>query len=64
MELAFADSMLWMAKDGAVVIFSGEIARAIVDTVRVAEKNLDVLSLTDLQIHKVTESFAVCAPFR
>jgi len=61
---AYADIMRRMAKDGAEVIYSGDIARAIVDTVRGAEKNPGVLSLTDLQIYKVKERPAVCAPFR
>ena len=61
---AYADLMRRMAKDGAEVIYSGNIARAIIDTVRGAEKNPGVLSLTDLQIYKVKERPAVCAPFR
>ena len=61
---AYADLMRRMAKDGAEVIYSGDIARAIINTVRGAEKNPGVLSLTDLQIYKVKERPAVCAPFR
>ena len=61
---AYADLMRRMAKDGAEVIYSGDIARAIIDTVRGADKNPGVLSLTDLQIYKVKERPAVCAPFR
>ena len=61
---AYADLMRRMAKDGAEVIYSGDIARAIIDTVRGAEKTPGVLSLTDLQIYKVKERPAVCAPFR
>ncbi|MDB3922130.1 gamma-glutamyltransferase [Paracoccaceae bacterium] len=61
---AYADLMRRIAKDGAEVIYSGDIARAIIDTVRGAEKNPGVLSLTDLQIYKVKERPAVCAPFR
>jgi gamma-glutamyltranspeptidase/glutathione hydrolase len=61
---AYADLMRRMAKDGAEVIYSGDIARAIIDTVRGAEKNPGVLSLTDLQIYKVEERPAVCVPFR
>jgi len=61
---AYADLMRRMAKDGAEVIYSGDIARAIIDTVRGVEKNPGVLSLTDLQIYKVKERPAVCAPFR
>lgn len=61
---AYADLMRRMAKDGAEVIYFGDIARAIINTVRGAEKNPGVLSLTDLQIYKVKERPAVCAPFR
>ena len=61
---AYADLMRRMAKNGAEVIYSGDIARAIIDTVRGAEKNPGVLSLTDLQIYKVKERPAVCVPFR
>lgn len=61
---AYADLMRRMAKDGAEVIYSGDIARAIIDTVRGADKNPGVLNLTDLQIYKVKERPAVCAPFR
>ena len=61
---AYADLMRRMAKDGAEVIYFGDIARAIIETVRGAEKNPGVLSLTDLQIYKVKERPAVCAPFR
>ena len=61
---AYADVMRRIARDGAEVIYSGDIAKAIVDTVRGAEKNPGVLSLTDLQIYKVKERPAVCAPFR
>jgi gamma-glutamyltranspeptidase/glutathione hydrolase len=61
---AYADLMRRMAKDGAEVIYFGDIARAIINTVRGAEKNPGVLSLTDLQIYKVKERPAVCVPFR
>ena len=61
---AYAEVMHRIANDGAKVIYSGDIARAIVNTVRGAEKNPGVLSLTDLQIYKVKERPAVCAPFR
>jgi gamma-glutamyltranspeptidase/glutathione hydrolase len=61
---AYADLMRRMAKDGAEVIYFGDIARAIINTVRGADKNPGVLSLTDLQIYKVKERPAVCAPFR
>ena len=56
--------MLRLAEDNAEVIHFGEIASAIVDTVSGAEKDLGLLNLTDLQIYKVKERPAVCAPFR
>ena len=63
-NLAYADVMRRLAIEGAGVIYSGDIAQAIVDTVQGAEDNPGVLSLTDLEIYKVKERPAVCAPFR
>ena len=63
-NLAYADVMRRMASEGAGVIYSGDIAQAIVDTVQGAEDNPGVISLTDLEIYKVKERPAVCAPFR
>ena len=63
-NLEYADVMRRMAEEGARVIYSGDIAKAIVDTVRGAESNPGVISLSDLQTYKVKERPAVCAPFR
>ena len=63
-NLPYADVMRRLAIEGAGVIYSGDIAQAIVDTVQGAEDNPGVLSLTDLEIYKVKERPAVCAPFR
>jgi gamma-glutamyltranspeptidase/glutathione hydrolase len=60
----YAEVMRRMANEGAEVIYSGDIAQSIVDTVRGAESNPGVISLTDLDIYKVKERPAVCAPFR
>ena len=63
-NLEYANVMRRMAKEGARVIYSGDIAQAIVNTVRGAESNPGVISLADLQTYKVKERPAVCAPFR
>ena len=63
-NVEYADVMRRMANEGARVIYSGDIAKAIVDTVRGAESNPGVISLADLQTYKVKERPAVCAPFR
>ena len=63
-NLPYADVMRRLAIEGAGVIYSGDIGQAIVDTVQGAEDNPGVLSLTDLEIYKVKERPAVCAPFR
>ena len=60
----YADVMHRMANEGARVIYSGEIAKAIVNTVRGAEKNPGVISLMDLSTYTVKERPAVCASFR
>jgi gamma-glutamyltranspeptidase / glutathione hydrolase len=63
-NLEYADVMRRMADEGARVIYSGEIAKAIVNTVRSAENNPGVISLTDLDIYEVKERAAICVPFR
>jgi gamma-glutamyltranspeptidase/glutathione hydrolase len=60
----YADVMRRMSTEGAQVIYSGDIAQAIVDTVRGAKSNPGVISLTDLDTYKVKERPAVCTPFR
>ncbi len=63
-NLEYADVMRRMADEGARVIYSGEIAKAIVNTVRSAENNPGVISLKDLDIYEVKERPAICVPFR
>jgi gamma-glutamyltranspeptidase/glutathione hydrolase len=63
-NLEYADVMRRMADEGARVIYSGDIARAIVDTVRGAKSNPGVITLTDLAIYEVRERPAICVPFR
>jgi gamma-glutamyltranspeptidase/glutathione hydrolase len=60
----YADVMRQMSTEGAQAIYSGDIAQAIVDTVRGAKSNPGVISLTDLDTYKVKERPAVCTPFR
>jgi gamma-glutamyltranspeptidase/glutathione hydrolase len=60
----YADVMRRMANEGARVIYSGDIAKAIVDTVRGAESNPGVISLEDLNTYRVKERPAICTPFR
>ena len=60
----YADVMRQMSTEGAQVIYSGDIAQAIVDTVRGAKSNPGVISLTDLDTYKVKERPAVCTAFR
>ncbi|MDC1117639.1 gamma-glutamyltransferase [Alphaproteobacteria bacterium] len=63
-NVEYADVMRRMANEGAQVIYSGDIAQAIVDTVRGATSNPGVITLEDLKTYKVKERPAVCAPFR
>lgn len=61
---AYADTLRQMAKRGASAIYSGEIARDIVDTITSAPGNAGVLSLADLAIYQVKQRDAVCADYR
>jgi gamma-glutamyltranspeptidase/glutathione hydrolase len=63
-NLGYADVMRRMADEGARAIYSGDIAQAIVDTVRGAKGNPGVITLTDLSAYKVKERPAVCTSFR
>jgi len=60
----YADVMRRMADKGADIIYSGDIAQAIVETVRNTGENPGLISLTDLEIYKVKERPAICSPFR
>jgi gamma-glutamyltranspeptidase/glutathione hydrolase len=61
---AYAETLRRLATDGSRAIYSGEIAEGIVNTVRNAEGNPGLLSLTDLSLYTVIERPAVCAPYR
>jgi gamma-glutamyltranspeptidase/glutathione hydrolase len=63
-NLEYADVMRRMADEGARVIYSGDIAQAIVETVRGAKNNPGVITRMDLSTYKVKERPAVCVPFR
>tara|TARA_B100001093_G_scaffold512621_1_gene582823 strand:- start:232 stop:2025 length:1794 start_codon:yes stop_codon:yes gene_type:complete len=63
-NVEYADVMRRMANEGARMIYSGDIAQAIVDTVRGAKSNPGMISLSDLDTYEVKERPAVCAPFR
>ena len=63
-NLEYADVMRRMAEEGAGVIYAGDIAQAIVETVRGAKNNPGVITLTDLNTYKVKERPAICVPFR
>jgi gamma-glutamyltranspeptidase/glutathione hydrolase len=60
----YADTLRQFAATGATAIYSGDIARDIVATVRTAPGNPGVLSGTDLAIYRVVERPAVCAAYR
>ncbi|MGP6089436.1 gamma-glutamyltransferase [Antarctobacter jejuensis] len=61
---AYADVMRRMAAEGASVIYQGEIAQDIVDTVQGFEANPGVMALADLAAYQVKERPAACAEFR
>ena len=63
-NVEYADVMHRVANEGAQVIYSGDIAQAIVDTVRGAKSNPGVITRMDLSTYKVKERPAVCVPFR
>ena len=60
----YAHVMRQMAHEGAQVIYSGEIAQAIIDAVQGAGGNPGLMSVTDLEIYNVKERPAICVPFR
>ncbi|WP_421581071.1 gamma-glutamyltransferase [Shinella sp. M31] len=61
---AYAETLSTIARDGASAFYSGPIAEAIVDTVRMAGKNSGVLSLADLANYHVKERRPVCVSYR
>jgi gamma-glutamyltranspeptidase / glutathione hydrolase len=61
---AYAETLSAIAKDGATAFYSGPIAEAIVDTVRMSGRNAGVLSLADLANYHVKERRPVCVSYR
>lgn len=61
---AYAETLAAIARDGASAFYSGPIAEAIVDTVRMSGKNSGVLSLADLANYHVKERRPVCVSYR
>ena len=61
---AYADTLRTFSEGGADVFYSGSIAQDIVGTVRNAEGNPGVLSMTDFGTYSVKERPAICAPYR
>lgn len=61
---AYAKTLAAIARDGASAFYSGPIAEAIVDTVRMSGKNSGVLSLADLANYHVKERRPVCVSYR
>lgn len=61
---AYAETLSAIARDGASAFYSGPIAEAIVDTVRMSGKNSGVLTLADLANYHVKERRPVCVSYR
>ncbi|MBN9056829.1 MAG: gamma-glutamyltransferase [Rhizobiales bacterium] len=61
---AYADTLSAIAGGGAAAFYSGPIAEAIVDTVRMSGTNSGVLSLPDLSTYRVKERPPVCILYR
>ncbi|MCF3639466.1 gamma-glutamyltransferase [Rhizobium sp. TRM95111] len=61
---AYSETLKAIAEGGAAAFYSGPIAEAIVDTVRLAAKNPGVLSLADLANYRVRQRKAVCQTYR
>ncbi|MEO1680303.1 MAG: gamma-glutamyltransferase [Pseudomonadota bacterium] len=61
---AYAETLRALAADGSEAFYAGDIAAGIVGTVRGAEGNPGLLSLTDLALYEVKERPAVCAAYR
>jgi gamma-glutamyltranspeptidase/glutathione hydrolase len=61
---AYAETLAAIAKGGAEAFYTGPIAEAIVDTVRMSGKNAGVLSLADLANYRVRERQPLCARYR
>lgn len=61
---AYATTLRAIAEGGADAFYNGPIAEAIVKTVRDAEGNPGVLSLTDLSSYRIKEREPVCFAYR
>ncbi|AOF90764.1 gamma-glutamyltransferase [Sinorhizobium sp. RAC02] len=61
---AYAETLSAIAQGGASAFYTGPIADAIVDTVRMSGKNAGVLSLADLANYRVEERRPVCIDYR
>ena len=61
---SFAKTLRLIADNDAKVLYSGEIARSIVDTVRRAPRNPGRLEMADLTAYRAVARFPVCAPYR
>ena len=63
-NFAYAETLSAIAEGGAPAFYTGPIAEAIVDTVRMSGKNAGVLSLTDLANYQVKVRRPVCVSYR
>ena len=61
---AYAATLRQLAKDGAGVFYTGDIATDIVETVQGADSNPGVLAPVDLAIYQIKERDAVCVDYR
>ena len=61
---AYAETLSAIAGGGASAFYSGPIAEAIVDTVRMSGKNAGVLSLADLANYRIEARRPVCVEYR
>ncbi|SMC83170.1 gamma-glutamyltransferase 1 Threonine peptidase. MEROPS family T03 [Fulvimarina manganoxydans] len=61
---AYAKTLEAIAADGADAFYEGEIAQAIVDTVRKAPGNPGLLSASDLANYRIVEREPVCVTYR
>ncbi|MFD1327092.1 gamma-glutamyltransferase [Mycoplana ramosa] len=60
----YAATLRAIARNGADAFYTGPIAEAIVDTVRMAAKNPGVLTLDDLSTYRVNVRSPVCIAYR
>ena len=64
MNLPYARTMDVLATQGVGAFYAGDLAKAIVATVRDAKDNPGVLSQVDMAIYRVKERPAICAEYR